>query len=136
MSNRLSARQSKPESVPRSKPLTKLDELIKGIAVVSAGIALSTGLAARTGFAHQEPAQRREEIGTVRQIYDGTLYPDIQVQTFRNIERLFPTRTVRRGTHVYPLPKSEASLKSVEFISAGKKYDMYDYMSLNRVSGL
>ncbi|MDP5138181.1 hypothetical protein ORJ04_19725, partial [Rheinheimera baltica] len=32
-----------------------------------------------------------EPIGTVRQIYDGKLYPDIQVNTFRNIDRLFPT---------------------------------------------
>ncbi len=99
MSKGLRARDSKPESVPRSQHLTKLDELIKWIAVVSAGLALSTGLAARTGLAHQEPAPQPEEIGTVRQIYDGTLYPDIQVRTFRNIERLFPTRTVRRGTH-------------------------------------
>src|SRR5882762_11125409 len=136
MSKGLRARRSKPESVPRSLPLTKLDELVKWIALVSAGIALSTGLGARTGFAQQEPAQQPEEIGTVRQIYDGTLYPDIQVRTFRNIERLFPTRTVRRGTHVYPLPQSEAPLKEVEFTSAGKKYEMYDYMSLNRVSGL
>lgn len=138
MSERPRARESKPESVPRSKPLTKLDELIKWIAVVSAGIALSSGLAARTAAcsANQQPAHQLEEIGSVRQVYDGTLYPDIQVRTFRNIDRLFPTRTVRRGTHVYPLPKSAAPLKGVEFTSAGKKYDMYDYMSLNRVSGL
>ena len=136
MSKGLRARAPKPESVPRSRRLTKLDERIKWIAVVSAGLALSTGLAARTGLAHQEPQPQLEEIGTARQIYDGTLYPDIQVRTFRNIERLFPTRTVRRGTHVYPLPPSEAPLKGVEFTSAGKKYDMYDYMSLNRVSGL
>src|SRR6202521_6135057 len=134
MSKGLTARESKPESAPRSKALTKLDELIKWIAVVSVGLGLSTGLAARNGLAHEEPAQQLEEIGTVRQIYDGTLYPDIQVRTFRNIERLFPTRTVRRGTHVYPLPTSEAPLKGVELSSAGKKYDMYDYMSLNRVS--
>src|SRR6266853_4468758 len=136
MSKGLKARAPKPESVPRSRRLTKLDERIKWIAVVSAGLALSTGLAARTGFAHQEPQPQLEEIGTARQIYDGTLYPDIQVRTFRNIERLFPTRTVRRGTHVYPLPQSGAPLKGVGFTSAGKKYDMYDYMSLNRVSGL
>jgi hypothetical protein len=28
-----------------------------------------------------------EPIGTVRQVYDGALFPDIQVSTFRNIER-------------------------------------------------
>jgi hypothetical protein len=69
-------------------------------------------------------------------MYSGTLYPDLQVHTFRNIDRLFPTRTVHRGTHVYPLPRSEATLKGVEFTSAGKHYDLYDYLSLNRVSGL
>src|SRR5260370_34134574 len=132
----LRAGASKPESGARSKSPTKLAELIKWIAVVSAGIAISTGLAARTGFAHQESTQQLEEIGTVRQVSDGTVYPDIQVRTFRNIDRLFPTRIVSRGTHVYPLPKSEAPLKGVEFTSAGKQYDMYDYMSLNRVSGL
>jgi len=77
-----------------------------------------------------------EEIGTVRQMYDGALYPDIQVRTFRNIDRLFPTRTVNRGASVYPLPKSDSPLKAVQFTSAGKKYDLFDYLSLNRVSGL
>ena len=34
------------------------------------------------------------------------------------------------------IPKSDTPLKGVEFTSGGKKFDMYDYMSLNRVSGL
>src|SRR5580704_11694330 len=106
--------------------------MIKWITIVSTALAFSTALAATTRAQESRP----EEIGTVRQIYDGTLYPDIQVRTFRNIDRLFPTRTARRGDHVYPLPKSEAPLKGVEFTSAGKKYDIYDYLSLNRVSGL
>ena len=135
----LRARGSRPESTARRKPLRKFDELIKRIAVLSVGIMLSvslTGAQTAPGPAHHEPANQPEEIGSVRQVYDGTLYPDLQVQTFRNIDRLFPTRTVSRGTHFYPLPKSEAPMKGVEFTSAGKKYDMYDYMSLNRVSGL
>ena len=48
-----------------------------------------------------------ERIGTVQQVYDGALLPDIQVNTFRNIDRLFLTRTVKRGDHVYPLPASD-----------------------------
>ena len=132
------ARESKPGSIPSSKPLTRFDALVKWIPVVAAGIALSIGLAAQTtnGSPPQASARHPEEIGTVRQIYDGTLYPDIQVRTFRNIDRLFPTRTVRHGTHVYPLPKSDAPLTAIEFTSAGKKYNLYDYMSLDRVSGL
>jgi CubicO group peptidase (beta-lactamase class C family) len=76
-----------------------------------------------------------EPIGTVRQVYDGELFPDIQVNTFRNIDRLFSTNTVKRGDHVYPLPPGKP-LGNVKFVSNGKEYDLYDYISLNRVSGL
>jgi len=101
---------------------------------VSGALAVFVSLAAVTTVC-AAPPQSEQEIGTVRQIYDGTLYPDIQVNTFRNIDRLFPTRTVKHGEHIYPLEKSNTPLKGVEFISAGKKYDLYDYLSLNRVSG-
>jgi CubicO group peptidase (beta-lactamase class C family) len=132
------AEETKLESGPTSKSLSKRKELIGWITAVSAGLALSVALAAAIAAGPTPPqsAKLLEEIGTVRQIYDGALYPDIQAQTFRNIDRLFPTRMIKRGTHVHPLPKSDASLKSVEFASAGKKYDIYDYLSLNRVSGL
>jgi CubicO group peptidase (beta-lactamase class C family) len=76
-----------------------------------------------------------EPIGTVRQVYDGELFPDIQVNTFRNIDRLFSTRTVKRGDHVYPLPAGEP-LGNFKFVSNARDYDLYDYVSLNRVSGL
>jgi len=76
-----------------------------------------------------------EPIGTVQEVYDGSLFPDIQVDTFRNIDRLFPTRTVARGDTVYPLPTG-APLKNFKFVSNGRDYDLYDYISLNRVSGL
>lgn len=77
-----------------------------------------------------------EPIGTVRQVYDGQLYPDVQVNTFRNIDRLFPTRIVKRGEQVYPLPAARNQLENFQFESAGKVYDLYDYLSLNRVSGM
>jgi CubicO group peptidase (beta-lactamase class C family) len=132
------AEEAKPESVPTGKSLTKRNALIGWIAGASAALALSIVLAGAIAAGPSRPQSPKllEEIGTVRQIYDGTLYPDIQAQTFRNIGRLFPTRTIRRGTHVYPLPMSAAPLKGIEFASAGKKYDIYDYISLNRVSGL
>jgi len=69
-------------------------------------------------------------------MYDGALDPDIQVRTFRHIDRLFPTRTIKHGDFIYPLSSSDAPLQRVEFTSAGKKFDLHDYLSLNRVSGL
>jgi CubicO group peptidase (beta-lactamase class C family) len=77
-----------------------------------------------------------DRIGTIRQIYDGALTSDIQVDTFRNIERMFPVRTVSRGAAVLALPASDKPLTRVQFRSAGKSYDLIDYMALNRVTGL
>lgn len=78
----------------------------------------------------------KERIGTVQQVYDGALMPDVQANTFRNIDRLFSTRTIKRGKNVYPLPKADVQLKNFSFTSHGKNYDLYDYASINRVSGL
>jgi hypothetical protein len=77
-----------------------------------------------------------ESIGTVTQVYDGTLTSDIQVHTFRNIDRLFPVRVVKHGARVLPLPPAIKRLTRVEFTSAGKSYDLVDYMALNRVTAM
>jgi CubicO group peptidase (beta-lactamase class C family) len=77
-----------------------------------------------------------ESIGTVTQVYDGTLTSDIQVHTFRNIDRLFPVRVVKHGPHVLALPPAPKALTRVDFSSAGKSYDLIDYMALNRVTAL
>ncbi len=77
-----------------------------------------------------------ELIGTVQQVYDGALMPDVQVNTFRNIDRLFATAVVKHGSEVLPLPAAPKPLENFRFETNGKTYDLYDYVSLNRVSGL
>jgi CubicO group peptidase (beta-lactamase class C family) len=77
-----------------------------------------------------------EPIGTVREIYDGQLYPDIQTNTFRNIDRLFPTRTVSRGKTIRAFTPSPTPLTGFSYSADGQTYDLYDVISLNRVSGL
>ncbi len=94
----------------------------------------ATGLRADqldTSYAHAA-----EPIGSVRQVYDGTLFPDIRVNTFRNIDRHFPVRTVKRGAVVRPIPKSTTPLETFDFESDGKRYDLYDFVTLNSVTGL
>jgi CubicO group peptidase (beta-lactamase class C family) len=78
----------------------------------------------------------REPIASVRQVYDGTLTPDLAVSTFRNIDRLFPSRTIRHGEHVAALPRAQRGLGALKFTSRGRDWDLFDYLAVNRVAGL
>jgi CubicO group peptidase (beta-lactamase class C family) len=79
---------------------------------------------------------RHEPIGTVRQIYDGVLSPDLAINTFRNIDRLFPSRIVPHAARPLPLPPAATPLRDVHFTAAGKAYDLDDYLELNRIAAL
>jgi CubicO group peptidase (beta-lactamase class C family) len=81
-------------------------------------------------------APKPDQIAPVRQIYSGKVLPDQQVRTFRNIDKLFPTRVVKAGPKARPLPPYAKPLTDVSFKSDGKPYDLYDYVSHNRVTGL
>ena len=96
-----------------------------------AGILLSASM-----FAPFSIAGSLETIGTARQVYDGTLTSDIQVNTFRHIDQLFPVRVVKHGPKVLALTRAVKPLTQLEFSSGGKSYDLIDYMALNRVTAL
>jgi len=71
-----------------------------------------------------------------RQVYDGTMRPDLEVKTFAHINQLFPVRVVERGSTPRALPKAKTPLNNVHFEASGKPYDLFDYLALNRVVGL
>ncbi len=77
-----------------------------------------------------------EPIGTVRQIYDGVLTPEMAVSTFRNIDRLFPTRKVEHGSNPKPLPRAARQLTEVSFNDQGRPYDLDDYLELNSIAAI
>src|SRR5687767_5593926 len=77
-----------------------------------------------------------EPIGTVRQIYDGVLPFDAAVRTFRNIDRLFPTRVVPRSTTPLPLQVDPASFPQIRFVDRDSQYTLDRFLELNRVTGL
>lgn len=106
-------------------------QIIVGLSAVS--ILAPTYIQAEQAMSYPHAS---EVIGTVRQVYDGKLDPDIAVNTFRNIDRLFPTRIVRGGENVRELPASEVKLENFRFKSGDKEYDLYDYLAIGRVSGL
>lgn len=101
--------------------------------VVLATIALSTSVLAQD----IKNPHAQEKIGTVQQVYDGMLMPDIQANTFRNIDRLFATAQVKHdSSNVLALPKAEKQLENIHVQVNGKDYDLYDYISVNRIGGL
>lgn len=79
---------------------------------------------------------RAEPIGSVRQLYDGVLTPELAINTFRNIDRLFPTRAIARSSQPMPLPPAAVPLTTVSFSAAGKHYTLEDYLVLHRVAAL
>lgn len=106
--------------------------LLRGwFAAVTALASLTPASAADSDYVHAG-----EKIGTVEDIYDGTLLPDDAVATFRNIDRLFPTRAIRAGGTVLPLPKSDTPLGNVTFEIEGKKNDLYDFIALDSITAL
>ncbi len=94
-------------------------------------VADTTSMPAATPYPHAS-----EPIGTVRQSYDGALSPEMAVNTFRNIDRLFPTRIIARGSAPRVLPVSERPLEALRFTDAGRAYDLDDYLRLNRVAAM
>jgi CubicO group peptidase (beta-lactamase class C family) len=100
-------------------------------------VAVATAVAA-TACRPQSPPypHRSEPIGTVRQIYDGVLPPELAVNTFRNIDRLFPTRPVRASDRPFPLPVTGQPFPPIAFTDGGAHYDLERYLELNRIAAL
>lgn len=106
-------------------------------------IALSVFLASCASHHHDASGSKSPaadganlDIGTARDIYDGSLFPDKAVRTYSNTDRIFPTRTIKAAGTPSPLPASDKPPTALSFTSAGKTYDLPDYVALNRVVGL
>ena len=77
-----------------------------------------------------------DELANLRQLYDGTMLPGVEVATFSHSDRLQPVRVVRRGKSSLELRKSAKPFPAVHFDAQGHHYDMYDYLAHNRVAGI
>jgi len=118
--------------ISQARSENKLLAFLRGLSFAALLVATTPALpAAEAPYPHAA-----EPIGTVRQIYDGVLTPEMAVNTFRNIDRLFPVRKVPRSSQPAPLPQAATPLKTLRFSDEGKQYSLDDYLKLNRVTGL
>lgn len=118
-----------------------------GIAAISLLLDASL-LAINAGAVEQKksaaPAQylhANEPIGTVRQIYDGALSPELAVNTFRNIDRLFPVNKIKAASakQVMNLPLADVKLRqqlaALEWKERGQVMNLTRFFDLNRIAG-
>lgn len=68
--------------------------------------------------------------------YAGKLMPRFHIETFRNVGSAFATRKISAGAPARPLTYSDRSLPEFSITSGGVVYDIYDYVSRNRIEGL
>lgn len=73
----------------------------------------------------------------VRRAYSGKLFPSEQINMFRNMDKIFPTRTISRGSQ----PEIKPSYKEIDFSKLtiampDGDFDLYDYVAHNNVSGI
>jgi CubicO group peptidase (beta-lactamase class C family) len=101
--------------------------MFRQVGIASMVLAASSAL---PGYAGAAP------MGTLTQLYDGTMLPDTAVVTFTRTEELWNHVDVARGTKVSALPVSTETFPQIHFTDHGKTFDLYDYMADNRVAGL
>ncbi len=123
--------------VVNSNPFVKCPAVLLSIVFSCYGL---VGFAPDQVFAADNVAaeypHHAERIGTVRQVYDGRLMPDIQINTFRNIQRLFPTRIVKSGPTASNFTRAEKPLEDFRFTENNRVYDIFDVLALNRVAAM
>ncbi len=61
---------------------------------------------------------------------------DQQIAGFRNIALLSPTRTIKTGDTVMPLPENLRDFSGLRYRADGNEYSLEDYMQHNHVAGL
>jgi hypothetical protein len=82
--------------------------------------------------AQQPVPTEGEKIGRYADLM--TLPPEMQAPTYRHMEQLYPTRVVKRGAVVHPLPAGEPV--EVKYSADGQLLDIGAFMARNKTAGL
>ncbi len=87
-----------------------------------------------------QPPSGTPPLAGARQVFDGTMLPDVEVNTFSHSDTLFPVNIVARAGEVRQLPQADqavqSKVKTLHFQSQGEHFDLYDYLAEDRVAGL
>lgn len=104
--------------------------------LVAAATMLLAGIANVPLLGQEVARSEGQRTEVARRMYSGEMLPDEAVKAFAHADELFAVRVVRHGAKVRELPAAAKRLRNVRFTSAGKTYDLFDYLALNRVTGI
>lgn len=96
---------------------------------------LGAVLLTANGCTDESGSEQVDKIGSAADFL--FLTPEYQPGTYRNVDKIFPTRTFHKGATVYPLPVSDKPLQTVQYSPDGiNTYDLNDFLRRNRVAGM
>ena len=72
----------------------------------------------------------------MQEMLDGAMLPAVEVETFEHTENLYPSNVAPRGGPVRELERIPQQIHEIRFQSAGRTYDLFDYLAENRVAGI
>ena len=85
-----------------------------------------------SGSAGADAAVENPRIGRAADLYE--LIPEYQPDTYRNMDKVYPTRVIHKGTKVRPLPAGVAI--APRYRIGGEEYGVDDFMWRNHVGGV
>jgi CubicO group peptidase (beta-lactamase class C family) len=77
-----------------------------------------------------------QRIAGMQEMLDGAMLPSVEVVTFEHTETLYPSNTAPRAAHVRELERNPQQIHGIRFQSAGRTYDLFDYLAENRIAGI
>lgn len=92
---------------------------------------LNAGAASANEFALNEDNEK-----TMTRLFDGHLLPDQMVHILSRVDSLVPSATIEKGETQRAFLPSSKQLGAVEIEHESKKYDLFDFLALNRIAGL
>lgn len=109
----------------------ELKSLITGVA----GLALlltAPMLSAKAPYV--DPADDLENLGPPQKLLFWT--PKQQVASYRNIDKIFPTRVIAKGGNILELPEKPEDLSQVTFDAGDENWNVERYFDAKNVAGL
>ncbi|HAT1645712.1 TPA: serine hydrolase [Raoultella planticola] len=107
----------------------------KTLYLLGSVLALCIPLASFASDPATAPTETQDKIGAATDFL--TLKHDLQPGTYRNVDKIFNTRTFNHGEYVSPLPVAPIPLTSVQYSPDGTNtYGIDDFMKRNNVAGL